>query len=87
MLDSSRRLRVDERRPTFPHHEPCEPIGSDAAPAAQNAQPESSLAVYCGTDQRVSEGFAVALRIMGFDADTLPVGIALPTNTPNTEDT
>jgi hypothetical protein len=79
-------LRVDDRRPTFPHHDLCEPIGSDATSIAQNAQRKSSLVVYCSTDQQVSEGFAIALRIMGLDANFLPVGIALATNSPNTED-
>jgi hypothetical protein len=77
---------VDDRRPTFPHHEPCGPIGSDAAPIAQNVRRESAPAVYCGADQQVSEGFAIALRIMGLDANFLPVGIVLATNAPNTED-
>jgi hypothetical protein len=77
---------VDDRRPTFPHHELCEPIGSDDAPVAQNVQRESSPVVYCDTDQQVSEGFAIALRIMGLDANFLPVGIAPATNTLNTED-
>jgi hypothetical protein len=77
---------VDDRRPTFPLHERCKPIGSDAAPIAQNVQPESSQIVYCGADQQVSEGFAIALRIMGLDANFLPVGIAPATSTPNTED-
>jgi hypothetical protein len=86
MLDSSRRLRVDVRTPTFPLHELCDPIGSDAAPIARNVQRESSLVVYCGTDQQVSEGFAIALRMMGLDGNFLPVGIALATNTLNTED-
>ena len=49
-------------------------------------QRESSLIVYCGTDQQVSECFAIALRIMGLGANFLPVGIALATKTPNTED-
>jgi hypothetical protein len=66
---------VDDRRPTSPLHELSEPIGSDAAPF-----------VYCGTDQHVSEGFANALQVMGLGATFLPVGIALATNTPNTED-
>jgi hypothetical protein len=57
---------VDDRRPAFPHHKLCEPIGSDAA--------------------QVSEGFAITLRIMGLDANFPPAGIALATNTPNTED-
>jgi hypothetical protein len=99
MLDSSRRLRVDKSRPSFPPHAPCGQIGTDAVPIATDVQPaaelndklavpqrESSLVVYCGTDQQVSEGFAVALRIMGLDASFLPVGLALATNGPNTED-
>jgi hypothetical protein len=46
---------------------------------------ESSQIVYSGTDQRVSEGFAIALRIMGVDASFLPAS-ALATNNPNTKD-
>jgi len=77
---------VDDRRPTFSLHELCEPIGSDAAPIAENVQRENSLVVYFGTDQHVSEGFAIALRMMRLDANFLPVGITLATNSPNTED-
>jgi hypothetical protein len=77
---------VDDRRPTFSHHEPSEPIGSDAVPAAANVQRESLPVVYCGSDQQVSEGFTIALQIMGLDTSFLPVGIVLATNTPNTED-
>jgi hypothetical protein len=77
---------VDDRRPTFPHHEPSEPIGSDAVPAVANVQRESLPVVYCGSDQQVSEGFTIALQIMGLDTSFLPVGIVLATNAPNTED-
>ena len=77
---------MDDRRPTFPHDGPGEPIGSDAAPAGENVQPESWPVIYCGTDQQVGEGFRIALQIMGLGAAFLPVGIALATNTPNTED-
>jgi hypothetical protein len=77
---------MDDRRPTFPPHERGEPIGSDAAPAAANVQRESSPVVYCGSDQQVSEGLAVALQIMGLDTSFLPVGVALATNATNTED-
>jgi hypothetical protein len=77
---------VDDHRPTFPLHELGEPIGSYAAPVAQSAQRESSPVVYCGADQQASEGFRIALQIMGLGATFLPVGIALATNTPNTED-
>jgi hypothetical protein len=75
---------VDDRRPPFPLDEPCEAIGSGAAPAAGNIH-ESSPVAYCGTDRQVSEAFAVALRIMGLDADFLPLG-SLTTNSPSTED-
>jgi hypothetical protein len=77
---------VDDRRPTFPLDDPCKPTGSDAAPEAENIRPVSSSAVYCGADREVSEGFAIALRMMGLDANFLPVGLAPVTNTPNTED-
>jgi hypothetical protein len=77
---------VDDRGPTFPHHEPGEPIGADAAPVAENVQLESSPVVYCGTDQQVSEGFRIALQIMGLDTNFPPVGIAPAANAPNTED-
>lgn len=77
---------MDDSRPTFPLHKPSEPTGSDAAPSALNVQRESTPVVYCGGDRHVSEGFAIALRIMGLDADFLPVGIAPATNRPNTED-
>jgi hypothetical protein len=53
---------MDGRKPTSPLHELGEPIGSDAAPAAENVQGESPPVVYCGSDQQVREGFAVALQ-------------------------
>ena len=77
---------MDDRRPTCPHHEPGEPIGSDAAPAVGDVRLESSPVVYCGTDQHINEGFVIPLQIMGLDTSFLPVGIVLATNTPNTED-
>ena len=49
-------------------------------------QTESSMVVYYGTEQQVSEGFAIALRIIGVDANFLPAGTALATDSPNTED-
>jgi hypothetical protein len=69
---------VDDRRPTFPIHELRESIGSDAEPVAEAVQRAC-------TDQQVSEGFAIALRIMGVDANFQPAG-ALATNSPKTED-
>ena len=49
-------------------------------------QRESSQIVYCGTDERVSEGFAIALFAMGVDAHFLHVDIAMPAENPNRED-
>jgi hypothetical protein len=77
---------VDDRRPTLPLHKLGEPSGSDAAPVAEAVQRESSPVVYCGTDQQVGERFRIALQITGLGTTFLPVGIALATNTPNTED-
>ncbi|MEA2896806.1 MAG: hypothetical protein QOJ84_2421 [Bradyrhizobium sp.] len=47
---------------------------------------ESSQVVYCGDAQQVSDGFAIALRAMGVEANFLPWGIAPATKTPNRED-
>jgi hypothetical protein len=43
------------------------------------------MVVYCDSDRQVSEGFAIALRIMEVDANFLPAGTALATDSPNTE--
>jgi hypothetical protein len=88
---SAQRSIVEEiargrRRPTLPLHELGEPIGSGTTPAAENVQRESSPVVCCGTDQQISEGFRIALQIMGLGTTFLPVGIALAANAPNTED-
>jgi hypothetical protein len=77
---------MDDRRPTFSLHEQCGPISSDAAPMALNVQRESARVVYCGSDQQVGEGFAIALQIMGLDTSFLPVGLVLATGALNTED-
>jgi hypothetical protein len=99
MLDSSRRLRMDESQPSFPQHDPCGRIDADAVPVAAGVQPptepddklaalqrESTTIVYCGSAQVVSEGFAIALRAMGVDTDFLPVHLALPTENSNRKD-
>jgi hypothetical protein len=62
-----------------PGHDPVERL-------ADALQHESSMVVYCGSDQQVSEGFAIALRIMGVDANFLPAGTALATTNPDRED-
>lgn len=77
---------MDDRTPTSPLRERCEPIGSGPVPAAENVKRESAPVVYRGSDQQVSEGFTIALQIMGLDTSFLPVGTVLATNAPNTED-
>jgi hypothetical protein len=47
---------------------------------------ESSFAAYCGNERQVSEGFAIALRAMGVEADLSHEDIAPPNNNPNRED-
>ena len=81
----------DGKHPTSLHN-PYARLRSDAAPIAtevrQPADPlrESSLIVYCGNAQQVSEGFAIALRAMGVEANFLHGDIALPATSPNRED-
>ena len=47
---------------------------------------ESSLIVYFGTEQRVNEGFSIALRAMGIEVDVQPLDAALLPCCPNRED-
>jgi len=62
----------------------CGQIDADAAPTGSVC--ESSSVVYSGSASRVSEGFAIALRAMGFEAGILPLDIAQSDTTPNPED-
>jgi hypothetical protein len=62
----------------------CGPIAVDTAPT--DCVHESSSVTYSGSAQQVSEGFAVALRAMGFEAGILPPDIAQSDATPNPED-
>jgi hypothetical protein len=143
MLDSSRRLRVDDRKPSLSLHGPCAQIGSDAAPIVADVRPpadpndklvvakpgrverlerfrakwvpvrvkktrqidnpeprsdsietEKALAseppraqiVYCGTEQQVREGFAIALRAMGIETEFLAGTLCPPAISANRED-
>jgi rhodanese-related sulfurtransferase len=68
MLDLSRGLRMDDRKQ--PTRDPVEPLPPDPPR-------ESSLVVYCGNAQQVSEGFAIALRAMGIGADIVGADIGV----------
>jgi hypothetical protein len=79
---------MDERKPPFPQDLSGQ-IGSDAAPITARVQTlsrESSIIAFCGSDQLVGEGFAIAFRAMGVETNFLPWGIAPDTTIPNTED-
>jgi hypothetical protein len=51
-----------------------------------DAVPESSFVVYCGNAQQVSDGFAIALRVMGAEATLLLEDDAPPAASSNQED-
>jgi hypothetical protein len=79
MLDVSRRLRMDEPKLKLKTslYDPHGRIGADAvdgavvaaspdqAEAPADLLRESSHVVYCDSEGEISEGFAIALRIMG----------------------
>ena len=67
-VDAGRAAEGDEKRDV--------PSG-EIEPVAAETPPENSQMVFYGDEQHVREGFAIALRAMGLDADFLPVGIPL----------
>jgi len=68
---------MDEPRPSITPYDPGGRIGPDAAPKTVDVSPpadplpESSMIVYCGNEQQVREGLAIALRAMGVEANFL----------------
>jgi hypothetical protein len=60
--------------------------GIDADVAPTDSVRENSSVTYSGSAQRISEGFAIALRAMGVGADILPVDPAPPDTSSNLED-
>ena len=73
MLDLSRGLRMDDRKPPISPSAPCGQTDADAAPT--DSVREGSSVVYFGSAEEISEGFAIALRAMGFEAEILPSDI------------
>jgi hypothetical protein len=59
-------------------------VDADAAPA--DSVREDSSVVYSGSAQQVSEGFAIALRAMGFAAGILPSDMTQSDTTSNPKD-
>jgi hypothetical protein len=72
---------MDGRSPPISPNALCGPIDTDAVPT--DSVRESSSIVYSGSAQRISEGFASALRAMGFEAGFLPTGVAQHDTTSN----
>ena len=77
---------VDVRRPADLDDKLVVPTRYQVEQLLANPLRESSLIVYCGNEQQVSEGFAIALRIMGGEANLLHVDIAPLATSPNREE-
>jgi hypothetical protein len=69
------------RRSTDVEHKLVLPAPDQAERLPANPLREDRVVVYCGNAQRVSEGFAIALRAMGVEAH-----VGLPTTNQNRED-
>lgn len=77
---------ADVRRAADQDDELVVPVRDHAERLPADCLRESPLIVYCGNAQQVSEGFAIALRAMGAEANFLQGDIALPTTNRNRED-
>jgi hypothetical protein len=75
---------MDDRKPPISPSDPCGRIDADAVSA--DSVRESSSVVFSGSPQQISEGFAIALRAMGFEAGIPPSDIAQSYTTSNPED-
>jgi hypothetical protein len=75
---------MDGRKPSIPSIARCGQVDAEAAPTGTVR--ESSSVTYSGSAERISEGFAIALRAMGAGADILPVDPAPPDASWNLED-
>jgi hypothetical protein len=67
---------MDGRKSSISPIARCGHVDADAAPT--DSVRESSSVTFSGSAQRISEGFAIALRAMGVGADILPVDPAQP---------
>ena len=75
---------MNRRKPPISLSAPDERIDADAAPSESAG--ESTSVVYFGNSQQISEGFAIALRVMGFEAGVRPTGFAQSGITSDPED-
>ena len=81
---------MDDRKPPISQNTPSRNTDADAAPIDSVRQGPSvvqgSSVVFFGSAEEVSEGFALALRAMGFDEILLPDLIAQGDATSNPEE-
>ena len=60
---------MDDRKPPISLSVPCGQTDADAAPI--DSVREGSSIIYFGSAEEISEGFAIALRAMGFETEIL----------------
>lgn len=77
--------KVDVRLPADPDDGAGVPV-PDQIELPADPPPESSMIVYCDSEHEVREGFTIALRAMGVEANFLLADIAPPTASSNRED-
>ena len=75
---------MDGRKPSISPITRCGQVDAKAAPT--DSVRESSTVTFSGRAQQISEGFAIALRAMGFEAGILPSELTQFDATPNRED-
>jgi hypothetical protein len=75
---------MDDRKPPISQSASCGKTDADAAPI-DSVRQGSSVVYFCSAEE-VSEGFAIALRAMGFDEILLSDLIAQSHATSNPED-
>jgi hypothetical protein len=74
------------RRSVDLDNKPVVPTRDQVERLSANPHRESSFVVYCGNEQQVSEGFAIALRAMGVEANILQADVELLAICTNRED-
>jgi hypothetical protein len=75
---------MDDRKTPILPNALCGRIDTDAV--SVDSVRESSSVAFLGSPQQISEGFAIALRAMGFEAGIPPSDIAQSDTTSNPED-
>ena len=74
------------RHSTEAEHRPVHPAADPAERRPADPLHDDPVAVFCGDQQQVNEGFAIALRVMGIDTDFSRGCIPPTTNHPTRRD-